>query len=89
MTDKQIIIDGVDVSECTFFDKSSGHDICCCRDTRKNQGCLPNFCAKNKKCQYKKLNFFDYFFNNVFINVFLSKLAFFLIAIFTVFMFPK
>lgn len=50
MTDKEIIIDGVDVSECVSFDKLNGLNICCYDDTRKDKIPFANLCVENKDC---------------------------------------
>lgn len=56
MTDKeQIIIDGVDVSECVSFDKLNGQNICCYEDTREDKIPFTNFCVENKDCYFKQL----------------------------------
>ena len=55
MTDKQIIIDGVDVSECVSFDKLNGLNICCYDDTREDKLPFTNFCIENKNCPFKQL----------------------------------
>lgn len=56
MTDKeQIIIDGVDVSECVSFDKLNGQNICCYEDTREDKIPFANFCVENKDCYFKQL----------------------------------
>lgn len=55
MTDEEIIIDGVDVSECVSFDKLNGLNICCYDDTREDKIPFANFCIENKDCSYKQL----------------------------------
>lgn len=55
MTDKEIIINGVDVSECVSFDKLNGLNICCYDDTREDKIPFANFCIENKDCSYKQL----------------------------------
>ena len=56
MIDKeQIIIDGVDVSECVSFDKLNGQNICCYDDTREDKIPFANFCVENKDCYFKQL----------------------------------
>lgn len=56
MTDKeQVIIDGVDVSECVSFDKLNGQNICCYEDTREDKIPFANFCVENKDCYFKQL----------------------------------
>ena len=56
MIDKeQIIIDGVDVSECVSFDKLNGQNICCYEDTREDKILFANFCVENKDCYFKQL----------------------------------
>lgn len=52
---KEIIIDGVDVSECVSFDKLNGLNICCYDDTRENKIPFANFCVENKDCSHKQL----------------------------------
>ena len=52
---EQIIIDGVDVSECVSFDKLNGQNICCYEDTREDKIPFANFCVENKDCYYKQL----------------------------------
>lgn len=54
MTDKEIIINGVDVSECVSFDKLNGLNICCYDDTREDKIPFANFCIENKDCSYKQ-----------------------------------
>lgn len=55
MADKEIIIDGVDVSECVSFDKLNGLNICCYDDTRNDKIPFANFCVENKNCSFKQL----------------------------------
>ena len=55
MTDEEIIIDGVDVSECVSFDKLNGLNICCYDDTREDKIPFANFCIENKDCYFKQL----------------------------------
>ena len=55
MTDKQIIIDGIDVSGCVSFDKLNGQNICCYDDTREDKIPFANFCVENKNCNFKQL----------------------------------
>lgn len=56
MTDKeQIMIDGVDVSECVSFNKLNGQNICCYEDTREDKIPFANFCVENKDCYFKQL----------------------------------
>lgn len=55
MTDEEIIIDGVDVSECVSFDKLNGLNICCYSDTREDEIPFANFCVENKDCYFKQL----------------------------------
>ena len=45
MTDKQIIIDGVDISKCEFYWREK--ELC-------NNGNLTSDCQENKDCLYKK-----------------------------------
>ena len=45
MTDKQIIIDGVNVSGCEFYWREK--ELC-------NNGNLTSYCQENKDCLYKK-----------------------------------
>ena len=52
---EQIIIDGVDVSECVSFDKLNGQNICCYEDTREDKISFANFCVENKDCYFKQL----------------------------------
>lgn len=52
---EEIIIDGVDVSECVSFDKLNGLNICCYDDTREDKIPFTNFCIENKDCSYKQL----------------------------------
>lgn len=52
---KEIIIDGIDVSECISFDKLNGLNICCCDDTREDKIPFTNFCVENKDCYFKQL----------------------------------
>lgn len=52
---EEIIIDGVDVSECVSFDKLNGLNICCYDDTREDKIPFANFCIENKDCSYKQL----------------------------------
>lgn len=54
MTDKKVIIDGVDVSECASFDKLNGLNICCYDDTRDGKIPFANFCVENKNCSFKR-----------------------------------
>lgn len=54
MTDKEIIIDGVDVSRCVSFDKLNGLNICCYSDTREDEIPFANFCVENKDCYFKQ-----------------------------------
>ena len=58
MTDKQIIIDGVDVSGC----KKYGHEIIRCNTTLKNICFCGGRCTdkKNSDCDYKKLKRAEY-----------------------------
>ena len=55
MTDKQVIVDGIDVSGCVSFDKNNGYNICCYDDTREDKIPFANFCVENKDCYYKQL----------------------------------
>lgn len=55
MADKEIIIDGVDVSGCVSFDKLNGQNICCYEDTREDKIPFANFCVENKDCYFKQL----------------------------------
>ena len=55
MTDKQIMIDGVDVSGCISFDKNNEYNICCYDDIREDKIPFANFCVENKNCYYKQL----------------------------------
>lgn len=52
---KEIIIDGVDVSECVSFDKLNGLNICCYDDTREDKIPFANLCVENKDCDFKQL----------------------------------
>lgn len=52
---EEIIIDGVDVSECVSFDKLNGLNICCYDDTREDKIPFANFCIENKDCYFKQL----------------------------------
>ena len=52
---EEIIIDGVDVAGCIFFDKNNGYNICCCDDIREDKIPFANFCQENKECYYKQL----------------------------------
>ena len=54
MIDKEIIINGVDVSECVSFDKLNGLNICCYDDTREDKIPFANFCVENKDCHFKQ-----------------------------------
>ena len=45
MNDKQIIIDGVDISECEFYWREK--ELC-------NNGNITSYCQENKDCLYKK-----------------------------------
>ena len=49
MTDKQIIIDGVDVSGCEFYIGSKNLEFNC-KQTPQSY-----FCKNNPKCYYKQL----------------------------------
>ncbi len=51
---EEIIIDGVDVSECVSFDKLNGLNICCYDDTREDKIPFANFCVENKDCNFKQ-----------------------------------
>ena len=51
---EEIIIDGVDVSECVSFDKLNGQNICCYDDTREGKIPFANFCVENKDCYFKQ-----------------------------------
>lgn len=53
--DKEIIIDGINVSECVSFDKHNGLNICCYDDTREDKIPFANFCVENKDCNFKQL----------------------------------
>jgi hypothetical protein len=60
MTDKQIIIDGVDVTQCGFFSKVEGKQTNVCYimpchelETEKFMGYLG--CSTNHNCHYKQL----------------------------------
>lgn len=55
MEDKQIIIDGVDVSACISFNKCNGKNLCCYDDTREDKIPFANFCVENKDCHFKQL----------------------------------
>ena len=55
MTDKQIMIDGVDVSGCISFDKNNEYNICCYDDIREDKIPFANFCVENKNCYFKQL----------------------------------
>ena len=55
MTDKQTMVDGVDVSKCVSFDDCNGHNICCYLDTREDKIPFANFCEENKDCNFKQL----------------------------------
>lgn len=55
MEDKEIIIDGIDVSKCTSFDYNNGLDICCYDDTREEKIPFANFCNENPDCYFKQL----------------------------------
>lgn len=48
MTDKQIIIDGVDVSECSWYKQGATGMICA-------DWSLSNDCSRNLNCYYKQL----------------------------------
>ena len=53
MTDKEIIIDGVNVAECMHFDKVSysfGNTYYCMCD-----GNMSDICQENSNCYYKQL----------------------------------
>lgn len=52
---KEIIIDGINVSECVSFDKLNGLNICCYDDTREDKIPFANFCVENKDCYFKQL----------------------------------
>ena len=52
---EEIIIDGINVSECVSFDKLNGLNICCYDDTREDKIPFANFCIENKDCSYKQL----------------------------------
>ena len=57
MTDKQIIIDGVDVSWCKHYkhnDKNSGWSSCTSKDEEHIHAVNP-LCCENKDCLYKQL----------------------------------
>ena len=45
MTDKQIIIDGIDISGCEFYWRRK--ELC-------TNGILTSYCKENKDCLYKK-----------------------------------
>lgn len=46
MTDKQIIIDGIDVSECVYYDKNKPLLTCTCEEYA---------CSECHNCYYKQL----------------------------------
>ena len=50
MTDKQIIIDGVDVSECSYFNCTDEHY---CDECSSEFGCA--ICDERTTCYYKQL----------------------------------
>lgn len=56
MTDKQIIIDGVDVSKCEYRD---WRNFCCCNNSKENEGeervTGRGGCKYNPNCYYKQL----------------------------------
>lgn len=58
MTDKQIIIDGVDVSQCVYRMKDE-YNTCCCTSTKENEGeeriTAYYGCKYNHNCHYKQL----------------------------------
>lgn len=55
MADKEeIIVDGINVSECVFFNKLNRLNICCCDDIREDEAPLANFCVENKDCYFKQ-----------------------------------
>ena len=51
MTDKQIIIDGVDVSGCIYFKKNNKMSMC----RACNSGVGTPYCEYHKDCYYKQL----------------------------------
>lgn len=55
MGNKEIIINGVDVSKCVSFDDCNGHNICCYLDQREDKIPFANFCEENKDCNFKQL----------------------------------
>lgn len=56
MTDKEIIIDGVDVSGCEYRD---WRNFCCCDNSKENEGeeriTGKGGCRYNPNCYYKQL----------------------------------
>lgn len=52
---EEIIIDGINVSECVSFDKHNGLNICCYDDTREDKISFANFCVENKDYNFKQL----------------------------------
>ena len=48
MTDKQIIIDGVDISGCEFYWRKK--ELC-------TNGNLTSYCQENKDCLYKNIHY--------------------------------
>ena len=58
MTDKEIIIDGVDVSQCVYRMKDE-YNTCCCTSTKENEGeeriTAYYGCKYNHNCHYKQL----------------------------------
>lgn len=53
MTDKQIIIDGIDVSKCKYIDIENFEKPICHCITQRNECKMP--CEYNKDCYYKQL----------------------------------
>ena len=53
MNDKQIIIDGVNVAECMYFDKNAVVFNCIEDTTSGDKGCYK--CKDNPNCYYKQL----------------------------------
>ena len=58
MADKEIIIDGVDVSQCVYRMKDE-YNTCCCTSTKENEGeeriTAYYGCKYNHNCHYKQL----------------------------------
>lgn len=56
MTDKEIIINGVDVSKCEYRD---WRNFCCCNNSKENEGeervTGRGGCKYNPNCHYKQL----------------------------------